>query len=45
VPGTNRTVSYDGARRVGVGISKLGAERAIALGAYLFALNELDKAT
>jgi glucokinase len=43
VPGTGRLVDYDPHKRVGVAISKLGASRAVALGAYAFALNELDR--
>lgn len=43
VPGTDRWVNYDIGRRTGIALSKLGASRSIAMGAYLFALNELDK--
>jgi glucokinase len=43
VPGTDKLVDYDPVKRLGVVFSKLGASRAIALGAYSFALNELDK--
>lgn len=43
VYGTNRTVDYDPQKRIGIMISKLGADRAISVGAYAFALNELDK--
>lgn len=43
VPGTDRTVDYDPVKRMGVMITKLGTSKAIALGAYAFALNELDK--
>ena len=42
VPGTNKMVNYDSAKRIGIAISKLGACRAISLGAYAFALNTLD---
>ena len=42
VYGSERTVVYDPQKRIGVTVSKLGAERAIAAGAYAFALNELD---
>jgi glucokinase len=44
VPGTDKLVDYDPVKRLGVVFSKLGASRAIALGAYSFALNELDRA-
>jgi glucokinase len=39
VPFTGKTVTYDAMPRIGVGISRLGANRAIALGAYAFALS------
>ncbi len=38
-----RTVTYDPMARIGVGFSKLGASKAISIGAYAFALSELDK--
>ncbi len=41
--GTDNYVSYDPQKRIGVAISKLGASKAISLGAYAFALSELDK--
>ena len=41
VPMHNRTVAYDPVKRTGVGITRLGASRAIALGAYHFAVNKL----
>jgi glucokinase len=43
VPGTEKTVAYDSLKRIGVGLSRLGASKAIAVGAYAFALNALDK--
>lgn len=43
VYGTDRCVSYDPQKRIGVMISKLGASRAISVGAYAFALSMLDK--
>lgn len=43
VYGTDRYVAYDPQKRVGVMISKLGASRAISVGAYAFALSMLDK--
>jgi len=42
VPYSNRIVTYDERARVGIGLSKLGASRAIALGAYAFALQQLQ---
>ncbi len=43
IPGSDKTIAYDPEKRIGVGVSKLGASEAIAIGAYIFALNELDK--
>lgn len=43
VPLSGKTVVYDPFKRIGVGISKLGTSKAIAIGAYSFALNALDK--
>ena len=43
VPGSGRTISYDNMKRIGVGISRLGTSRAIAVGAYVFALATLDQ--
>ena len=43
VPGTSRTVVYDPIQRVGVGISRLGTSEAIAIGAYAYALHQLDQ--
>ncbi len=43
VYGTNLLVPYDKVKKTGLAISRLGTSRAIALGAYAFALNELDK--
>jgi glucokinase len=45
VPGSDRTVRYDALARTGVGISRLGTSEAVNLGAYAFALAELDRAT
>ncbi len=42
VPGSGRRVVYDELPRTGIGLSKLGASRSIALGAYTFALQQLD---
>lgn len=44
VYGSNRFVNYDPQKRIGVMISKIGASRAISIGAYTFALNMLDQA-
>lgn len=41
VPRSSRTLVTDPRKRVGVGVSKLGASRAVGVGAYAFALNHL----
>jgi glucokinase len=43
VPGSGRRVAYDPLQRVAVGLSRLGTSKAVALGAYAFALTELDR--
>ena len=42
IPGTDQTIPYEAERKIGVMVSTLGASRAIALGAYAFALHKLD---
>ncbi len=42
VPGSQKRLLYDPLKRVGVGLSRLGASRAVAVGAYAFALDALD---
>ena len=44
VPGSDRVVKFDPMKRVGVAISKMGASKAISVGAYAFALAQLDAA-
>lgn len=44
VYGSDREVVYDPQKRIGVAISKLGASKAISVGAYNFALSQLDAA-
>ena len=43
VYGSDRTVAYDPQKRIGVAISKMGASKAISVGAYTFALDQLDR--
>ena len=43
LPGSDRQVTYDPHKRIGVMISQQGASHSIAMGAYLFALNHLSK--
>ncbi|MFC7337774.1 ROK family protein [Haloferula chungangensis] len=42
VPGTMHTVQYDPMPRTGVGMSRLGTSEAVAIGAYAYALKQLD---
>ena len=42
VPFSEKMVNYDPVKKIGVGISRLGTSRAVAVGAYAFALNELS---
>ena len=42
IPGTDKTIPYEAERKIGIMVSKLGASKAIALGAYAFALHKLD---
>ncbi len=43
VPFSNKTLTYDPLKRIGVGFRRLGTSRAVSVGAYAFALNALDK--
>jgi glucokinase len=43
IPGTDKEVIYNKDKKIGIAISKLGASRAVSIGAYAFALNEIDK--
>ena len=43
VYGSDEEVIYDPQKRIGVAISKMGASKAISVGAYTFALDQLDK--
>lgn len=43
VYGEDCYVDYDSRKRTGIAISKLGASKAVSVGAYAFALSELDK--
>jgi glucokinase len=42
VPFSKQMVDYDPVKKIGVGLSRLGTSRAVAIGAYTFALNELS---
>lgn len=41
IRGTNLSVEYDSMKRIGVTFSKLGASKAISVGAYAFALSQI----
>lgn len=43
VPGTDKFARYSNEKKIGVAVSKLGASTAISLGAYAFALAQIDK--
>ncbi|MGE4285797.1 MAG: ROK family protein [Phycisphaerae bacterium] len=43
VPGTNRKVKYDSMKRIGIGRAVLDTSFAVSVGAYAYALNQLDK--
>lgn len=43
VPFSNKTVNYDPSRYIGVGVSRLGTSKAVSIGAYAFALAELER--
>jgi len=42
VPGGTRTVRYDPLQRTAVGLSRLGTSKAVAIGAYAFAIKKLE---
>jgi hypothetical protein len=41
VYGSDREVVYDPVKRIGVTLSEIGASRAVSLGAYLYALDNI----
>jgi glucokinase len=43
LPGSDRKVYYDPLPKVGIGTSRIGASRAIFIGAYAYALHQLDR--
>ena len=43
VPGSGRRVRFDAMPRTGVGISRLGTSEATSIGAYAYALSQLDR--
>ena len=42
VPGSTRKIAYDPMPRIPVGMSRLGTSESVAIGAYAFALRQLD---
>lgn len=43
IPGSDREISYDPMKRIGIGVSRLGTSQAVSIGAYAFALNSIDQ--
>ena len=43
VYGSDKVITYDPQKRIGVMFTHIGASTAISLGAYAYALNEIDK--
>ena len=43
VPFSDQQVWYDASKRVGVGVTKLGTSSAVAIGAYAFAMHQLNE--
>jgi len=42
VPVSGKKIIYDPIKRIGIGISRLGTNRSVAIGAYYYALQKLD---
>ncbi|WP_246581385.1 ROK family protein [Echinicola shivajiensis] len=42
IPGTSKSIPYTAEKLTGIMVSKLGASKAISLGAYAFALHQID---
>ncbi len=42
IPFSEKTIQYNPDKRIGIGLSKLGTSKAIALGAYALALSQLE---
>ena len=43
VPLSNRKISYDPIKRIGVATTRLGTAKAVSIGAYAYAIHQLDK--
>lgn len=42
IPCTDKTITYDPMKRTGIAVTKIGASKAISIGAYNFALSQID---
>jgi glucokinase len=42
IPGTNKKLFYNATKKLGVGVSTLGTNKAVSMGAYAYALDQLD---
>lgn len=42
IPNSTECVMYNHTKRIGVAVSKLGTSRSVSIGAYIYALNNLD---
>lgn len=42
IPGTGETVLYQREKKTGIGLSRLGANQAVSIGAYYYALDQLN---
>ena len=42
VPYSDRKIMYDPLKRIGIGVSRLGTSRAVSIGAYAYALKQVD---
>ncbi|MGD8305916.1 MAG: ROK family protein [Ignavibacteria bacterium] len=42
IPGTSKEINYNPVKKSGIGLSKIGTSNAISIGAYAFALSQID---
>ena len=43
VPGSGRTVLYHSEKKTGIAVSHIGTSEAVSIGAYAYALMQIDK--
>ena len=43
VPFSNKAITYDSMKRIGVGVTRLGTEKAVSIGAYYYAIKHIKK--